>query len=102
MEGVLRAVRTVEVVGGLAGGLLRELVVAVRVADGVVAGVVRRELVVDSLGATDLVGGRVGGCADRDFKVGGSSVAAVRAEGLSMVEHPLQQTSRSEMKEPTE
>lgn len=90
MEGVLRAVRTVEVVGGLAGGLLRELVVAVRVADGVVAGVVRRELVVDSLGATDLVGGLVGGCADRDFKVGWSSVAAVRAEGLSMVEHPLQ------------
>lgn len=83
VEGVVRAFRRVVVVAGLAGGLLRELVVAVRVVDGVVA-VVAVRLLVDSLGATDLVGGLVGGCADRDFKVAVSSVEAVRVEGLSM------------------
>jgi hypothetical protein len=73
------------VVVGLAGGLLRELVAAGRVVDEVAAVVVGR-VPVDSLGATDLVGGLVGGCADRDFRVEDSSVAAARAEDLSILE----------------
>lgn len=85
VEGVVRVVRRVEVVVGLAGGLLRELVAACRVVDEVA--VVVGRVPVDSLGATDLVGGLAGGF-DRDFRVEDSSVAAARAEDLSILERP--------------
>lgn len=89
--------RTVEVVVGLAGGLLKELVAAGRAVDEVVAVVVGRVVPVDSLGATDLVGGLVGGCADRCFTVEGSSAADARAEDLSISTVALEQTTNCRM-----
>lgn len=92
-EGVVRAVRTVEVVVGLAGGLLSELVAVGRVVDEVVAVVVGRGVPVDSLGATDLVGGLVGGCAVRGFTAEASSAADARAVDLSILMVTLEQTT---------